>query len=229
MSYSPDYSGARKKFVQAAKDKGAELERIGHSARGPAGMDLSMDIAWLGNRSASKVLMMLSGVHGVEGFFGSAVQVEWMRRSEDRFLPPDTAALLVHAVNPYGFAWLRRTNEDNVDVNRNWIDFHQPLPSNRRYEEIAEDLCPTSWSAEAQAATGARLAKWREQHGWGAYLQAVTRGQWRHPDGLKPDGSRSYCQDFGSLSKTVRARRTCPALPSASKSDALRRTNRAAV
>ena len=197
MSYSPDYGQARDKFVEAAKDRGAELERIGHPARGPTGMDLSMDLAWLGNRSASKVLMMLSGVHGVEGFFGSAVQIEWMRRSEDRRLPSDTAALLVHAVNPYGFAWLRRTNEDNVDLNRNWVDFHHPLPNNRRYEEIAEDLCPTSWSAEVQAATGARLSKWREQNGWGAYLQAVTGGQWRHPDGL------FYCGAAPSWSREV--------------------------
>jgi Protein of unknown function (DUF2817) len=46
------------------------------------------------------VLVVLSGVHGVEGIFGSAAQIEWIRRGENRRLPQDTAALLVHAVNP---------------------------------------------------------------------------------------------------------------------------------
>jgi Protein of unknown function (DUF2817) len=156
--FSADYGQARMKFVEAAKAQDGELERIAHPARGPDGADLSIDIAWFGDRSASKVFVAFSGVHGVEGFFGSAVQTEWIRCSENRRLPRNTAALLVHAVNPYGFAWLRRTNEDNVDLNRNWIDFDRPLPTNERYEEIAEDLCPPNWSAEAQAAADARLA-----------------------------------------------------------------------
>jgi hypothetical protein len=188
-SFSPDYIQARMKFVEAAKAQGGELQRIAHPARGPDDADLSMDIAWFGDRSASSVLVSFSGVHGVEGFFGSGVQIEWMRRGENRRLPRDVAALLIHAVNPYGFAWLRRTNEDNVDLNRNWIDFDSPLPANERYEEIAEDLCPPDWSAEAQAAAGARLRSWRERHGERDFMQAVMGGQWRHADGLSYGGA----------------------------------------
>lgn len=188
-SFSADYGQARTKFVEAAKAQDGELQRIAYPARAPDGADLSMDIAWLGDRSASKVLVTISGVHGVEGFFGSGVQIEWLRRSENRRLPQDTAALLVHAVNPYGFAWLRRPNEDNVDLNRNWIDFERPLPVNERYEEIAEDLCPSNWTAETQAAAGARLSSWRERHGERAFMQAVMGGQWRHADGLSYGGA----------------------------------------
>ncbi|KDM66074.1 M14 family metallopeptidase [Acidiphilium sp. JA12-A1] len=183
-SLGENYDQARSKFVEAAGIHGGQLERITHDARAPDGGDLSVDIAWFGDRSASRVFVALSGVHGVEGFFGSATQIEWMLRGEYRRLPKDAAALLVHAVNPYGFAWLRRTNEDNVDLNRNWIDFDRPLPDNSRYEEIAEDLCPASWSTAAQASSAAGLSAWRERNGMGAYLQAVTGGQWRHPDGL---------------------------------------------
>jgi hypothetical protein len=188
-SFSADYGQARMKFVEATKAQGGELQCIVHPAPGPDGADLSMDIAWFGDRSASKVLVTFSGVHGVEGFFGSGVQIEWIRRSENRRLPPDTAVLLVHVVNPYGFAWLRRANEDNVDLNRNWIDFDRPLPINERYEEIAEDLCPSNWSAEAQAAAGARLSRWRERNGERVFMQAVMGGQWRHTDGLSYGGA----------------------------------------
>jgi hypothetical protein len=188
-SFSADYGQARMKFVEAARAEGGQLQRITHPARGPDGAELSMDIAWFGDRSASKVLLAFSGVHGVEGFFGSGVQIEWIRRGENLRLPQDTAALLVHAVNPYGFAWLRRANEDNVDLNRNWIDFDRPAPVNARYEEIADDLCPPDWSAEAQATSGARLVSWRERHGERAFMQAVMGGQWRHPDGLSYGGA----------------------------------------
>lgn len=187
--FSADYGQARIKFVEAAKAQGGDLQRIAHPARGPDGTDLSMDVAWFGDRSASKVLVTLSGVHGVEGFFGSGVQIEWLRRSENRRLPQDTAALMVHAVNPYGFAWLRRTNENNVDLNRNWTDFDHPLPTNEQYEEIAEDLCPPNWSVEAQAAAGARLSSWRDRNGERIFMQAVMGGQWRHTDGLSYGGA----------------------------------------
>lgn len=188
-SFSADYGQARMKFVEAAKARGGELQRIVHPARGPDGADLSMDVAWFGDRSASKALVTFSGVHGVEGFFGSGVQIEWLRRSENQRLPQDTAALLIHAVNPYGFAWLRRPNEENVDLNRNWIDFDQPLPPDEPYEEIAEDLCPTNWSADAQSTAGTRLSAWRERNGERVFMQAVMGGQWRHADGLSYGGA----------------------------------------
>ena len=188
-SFSDDYGQARTKFVEAAKAQGGELRRIAHPERGPDGADLSMDVAWFGDRSASKVFATFSGVHGVEGFFGSGVQVEWLRRGENRRLPQGAAALLIHAVNPYGFAWLRRANEDNVDLNRNWVDFDRPLPANERYDEIADDLCPPDWSAEAQAAAGVHLSSWRERHGERVFMQAVMGGQWRHANGLSYGGT----------------------------------------
>lgn len=196
-SFSADYAQARTKFVEAAKTQDGELRCIVHPGRGPDGAALSMDTAWFGDRSASKVLVTFSGVHGVEGFFGSAVQIEWLRRGENRRLPEDTAALLIHAVNPYGFAWLRRPNEDNVDLNRNWVDFDRPLPTNERYDQIADDLCPPDWSAATQAAAGVRLSSWRERHGERAFMQAVMGGQWRHADGL------SYGGTAPSWSRTV--------------------------
>jgi hypothetical protein len=58
---------------------------------------------------AGRVPVVLSATHGVEGLAGSGPQVDLLRHPPR--LPPDTAVLLVHAVNPHGFAWLRRTSE----------------------------------------------------------------------------------------------------------------------
>ena len=35
-------------------------------------------------------------------------------------LPDDVAVLMIHLINPWGTAWMRRVNEDNIDLNRNY-------------------------------------------------------------------------------------------------------------
>jgi hypothetical protein len=181
--FSENYAEAREKFLGAAREVGAAVNSFGLGVTGPDGGELATDVAWLGAAGASRVLATLSGVHGVEGFFGSATQIEWLRRAKALPLPKDTAVLHVHAVNPYGFAYLRRTNEENIDINRNWINFDE-LPENALYEELSADLCPADWSAETQAATGSRLNAWIGQHGFAAFQKAVSGGQWLHSQGL---------------------------------------------
>src|SRR5205807_10591933 len=86
--------------------------------------------------------------HGVEGFGGAGCQVGFLIDRLYEALPSSGCALLVHALNPHGFAWLRRVNEDNVDLNRNFIDFSQP-PSSAAYEPLHDWLVPTDWEGDA--------------------------------------------------------------------------------
>jgi hypothetical protein len=182
--FSADYPEAREKFLGAARDGGARVSSFVLGIQGPKGGELATDVAWLGAPNSTKVLATISGTHGAEGFFGSATQIEWLRRAKSTQLPKDVAVLHIHAINPYGFAWLRRTNEDNIDINRNWINFDEPLPENPLYEELSADLCPADWSPATQAASGARLNTWIGSHGFAAFQKAVSGGQWRHPQGL---------------------------------------------
>lgn len=216
-SFSRNYAEARERFVQAAADAGSIRERRICAARGPDREELSMDTAWLGDASAAGVLVTICGTHGVEGFFGSGVQVEWLRRRAAKGkLPAGVAVLHVHALNPYGFAWLRRSNENNIDINRNWVDFSQPPGSNPLYEQIAADLCPSDWSKTDQARTRQRLDAWianRGASGFAMYLKAVTEGQWQYPKGLFYGGrdiswSRQTLTDI-LQSSLSRAERVC--------------------
>ena len=72
-AFSATYHDARSAFLDAAAEAGAQLEHHQCPAQGPQGEALYTDTAWLGDRAASKVLMVLSGTHGVEGYFGSGV------------------------------------------------------------------------------------------------------------------------------------------------------------
>lgn len=189
-AFSHCYSEAREKFLQAA-DR-LTISSFEHPALGPAGEKLVADAAWFGPADASRVLILISGTHGAAGYCGSGAQVDWLRREEFKTLPSDTGALLIHAINPFGFAWTRRVNEDNVDINRNWGPFSAALPPNPGYDEIANDLVPTEWTEEVQQKTTRNLLAWqaaRGERGASDFQQAVTAGQYRHPLGLFFGGS----------------------------------------
>jgi hypothetical protein len=184
-AFSADYQEARAKFREAAGAAGAALESIANPNLGPGGGTLSTDIAWIGPAEAEAVLVMISGTHGIEGFCGSGAQIDWLNRSEAGRLPGNVAVMMIHAVNPYGFAWLRRVTEENVDLNRNWIDFNAgPLPVNEGYAELREAISPAEWTDASRAATAKVLGGYVADHGEAAYIAALSGGQYIDEAGL---------------------------------------------
>ena len=120
-AFSPSYRHALHRFLQAARDARGDIETLPVAGTCPAGEPLTIDTVRLGSPRASRLVVVSSGVHGVEGYFGSAVQLMFLRSVLPALSrPDDVAVLLLHAVNPYGFAWDRRVSEDNVDINRNF-------------------------------------------------------------------------------------------------------------
>ena len=117
--FSKSYEQARYRFIAAACAAGAQMDELHLDVKGPNGVPLAIEIAWLGIENPSRVVIHSSGIHGVEGFAGSAVQLALLESGLD--VPADAALILVHCLNPYGMAWLRRANEHNVDINRNFI------------------------------------------------------------------------------------------------------------
>jgi hypothetical protein len=186
--FSADYAGARERFLAASASHG-ELQHHANSNKGPNGEPLFTDTAWFGPRDARRVLVLVSATHGVEGFCGSGAQLDLLWSGIHRSLPPDTALLMVHALNPYGFAWLRRTTEEGVDLNRNGIDFSQALPKNPGYTELADAFVPRTLSGEEFAATSQRLEAYRARHGEHAFEQARSGGQYSDPKGIYYGGT----------------------------------------
>ncbi len=183
-SFGHAYIEARNLFRQAAHAAGCELEHRVCPGTGPSDEELTVDIAWLGRRDASKVLVLLSGVHGAEGLFGSGVQVDFLARCGAAKLTVGTAALIVHGINPHGFAWMRRTTQENVDLNRNWVNFSGPLPTNEGYDTLANAIVPSEWTPEAQSASREVLQTYADKFGFKALQRAVHGGQYRHPSGI---------------------------------------------
>src|SRR5687768_10840569 len=78
-AFSSSYAEAREKFLAAAQAAGLLVESKRHPEKGREGEDLFMDVAREGDPSASKLLVLSSACHGVEGFCGSGVQVAALR------------------------------------------------------------------------------------------------------------------------------------------------------
>src|SRR5260370_2266861 len=128
---SERYAEARTRLCSAAAAAGGALRSwFNPKARGPHGEVLYLDTARFGAANAPNMLVLIAGTHGVEGHCGSGAEIAWLRNDGPAKLPTDTRALLIHAINPYGFAWSRRVTADNVDLNRNFVDPDQAHPNN---------------------------------------------------------------------------------------------------
>ena len=183
--FSDSYAEAREKFLKAADTAGAEfVESVPHPLKGPDGGDLATDIAWVGPRSAKKRLLLISSTHGIEGYCGSGCQVSWLEnRHYYRDAKPDTAVILVHAINPHGFAHGRRVTEDNVDLNRNFLDFSKPLPKNVDYEALQDHVNPREWTPDALARADQAIAAYYKMPNTDFLPRAVHGGQYVNDKG----------------------------------------------
>ena len=189
-----DYATARSGFLKAVESAGGTVDSYVHTALGPSGEELATDVALLGSPHAKNVLVLVSGTHGVEGLAGSGLQVAQVQSG---LRPPpnsDLAIVLVHALNPYGAAFKRRVNEDSVDLNRNFTTFPADLP-NPAYDEL-HGMLTMRPGGLTRVRRGIAFASFVARRGKWALREAVTKGQYNHPEGLffggtKPSWSRN--------------------------------------
>lgn len=184
-NFSDTYLEARQKFLTAAPKSRA----YPCSTKGPSGEALFTDAAYFGPPDAKRLLVLVSGTHGPEGYHGSAAQLLFLQAKLHEKLPPSTAVLFIHALNCYGFAWNRRSTAEGCDLNRNFIDFSRLAPKNSEYEELDEYCVPADRTEEGIRRAEAALAEYRKLHGEQAYRSARVRGQYTRPGGLHYGGS----------------------------------------
>jgi hypothetical protein len=185
--FSQRYSSARDKFINNVETSSI-IERLTHHPhplKGPKNEKLFCDIAWAGNPKAENIIVLVSGLHGVEGGAGSAIQADFVTRY--RRLPPDVCVVLVHAINPWGFAWASRGDDQGIDLNRNFVDFDSELPVSRGTE---------IWKELEQGKTDiTTVAQDREK------FDLLSEGQYEQPSapyygGKEPSWSRQLIEQL---------------------------------
>ncbi len=177
--FSPTYSDARTRFRAMAQNAGGALhawEIVPSEEEGKEG--LTIDAAVFG--SGPRALVISSGLHGIEGFAGSALQLQLMQQG----LPDDIRVVLLHALNPYGMAHRRRVNENNVDLNRNFLAPGDPYRGSsegyRRLNHLLNPERPTGGMELMLLRTIWQILR----HGFNTLKTAVVGGQYDFPSGL---------------------------------------------
>lgn len=181
--FSRSYAEARKRILSTVEGLGAGVETYQCNVTGPDGEDLYTDVITLGDVSAKKAVWTISGTHGTEGPFGSAAQLARLHKIKEDGVPDDIQIVFVHAINPYGFVLGSRTNEDNVDVNRNFVDL-PVADEDKAYSVLHGALVPVSLEKEVMDRADAILAEYERDYGYAAYIRALSSGQYTHPNGL---------------------------------------------
>lgn len=187
-----DYATSRAAFLASAEARGAVIGHHVHPLTGPGGEEIATDVARLGPGpgEADSVVVVASGTHGVEGHAGSGLQRLILDDPRIASLPTGTALVLVHAVNPFGMAWSRRVDHDNVDVNRNFVDFASPPPTSPHYPSIDATLNPSGGELDLDDGTWLEeLLAFAGEVGMAEAFQAVSGGQYDHPHGMQFGGS----------------------------------------
>ena len=215
--FPADYDQARARFREAASTlaagwPGAEQARF-HvpSARDS---DLTVDSLYLPALGQPKqLIVMLSGVHGMEGFAGSAAQLMFLREMGPQLDRRETGYLVVHALNPFGFKHHRRSTENNVNLNRNFStkpELYQT--ANAGYGVLKPALEPAgavsgiarnSWALALEI--GRKLIA--GTFSMGQLNEAIGQGQYASPRGLEYGGAAAEPQVADFLAQLAKVSR----------------------
>jgi hypothetical protein len=190
--FSGTYEESRASFMEASLDLESLFDSVDvfrQQVPGKPGDDLTIDFCYLPPAGEkSKLLILTSGIHGIEGITGSAVQRMFMDRIKENGHYEETGILFVHAMNPYGFKYLRRVTGNNVDLNRNW-DTDPSLfnTENMGYHDVYTLLNPEGKANSDNLKNRffllvaiERLVKESIQ----SLRQAILQGQYEYPEGL---------------------------------------------
>ncbi|MEE3082664.1 MAG: DUF2817 domain-containing protein [Candidatus Thermoplasmatota archaeon] len=190
--FAKEYVSARQNFLDICEKMELNIESRSIPEKGPHEEELTTDFVWFGPEDAGNLILHSSGVHGVEGYPGSAAQV-WILEglhTGEISLPDNTAFASIHIVNPWGMAWLRRVNEDNADLNRNFLPPDEEYTGEpEHYAKLDAFLNPTVPQKGFEFYT--LKALWYSARlGFATAKQTVQEGQYNRPKALQFGGSK---------------------------------------
>jgi hypothetical protein len=215
--FPTDYFSSRRRFQNAVRElKTTHPGAVVGDIRVPSATDpdLTVDYAYLpATQRRSKLLVITTGIHGAEGFAGSAFLDLFVRERLGQLDLRNTGVLLVHAINPYGFSHLQRPDESNRDLNRN-ADTDPALfqTQNAAYDKIARVVEPRgkNWGPLATqlrvfVGLGKRLVlpQWLGGMSSQDLRGALAAGQYKHPDGLFY-GGQTFAPQLQALAALAR-------------------------
>ena len=205
--FQESYDDCRDNFISASKEiksRYKNVEEFSLSIPSQIDDDLTINGCYIPAQSEKKKLLIISsGIHGVEGFAGSAIQQMFMHEMLKEMDLANVGVLLIHGMNPYGFKYVRRVTENNVDLNRN-SDVDRALfkIENTGYAKLNEMLNPQKkvdlGSFKNRFFIVQAVIK-IVRHSMSTLRQAILQGQYSFENGLYYGG-----QDFEPQINTIK-------------------------
>ena len=145
-------------------------------------------------KEKTNLVVLTTGVHGMEGYIGATMLDVFFQEVYPTLDTANTGVLVVANVNPYGMKYFRRYNENNVDLNRNfildWDNFD--LSSNKEYPKVDTFLGPTGKIGNGlwhEVGFYLSLAKTAITEGADTVSDALLTGQYEYPQGVYYGGN----------------------------------------
>ena len=206
--YHETYTESREAFVSASLQLKTHFDSVlifKTAVKSHTDTGLYVDYCYIpGASNPPRLLILSSGVHGVEGFVGSAVQLMFMEEFLDEELGKQMGILFIHGLNPYGFKHYRRFTENNVDLNRNWdIDkslFATPNPGYFRFNTLINPQHNVNVGSLCNRFFILKAALMMINNTIEFARQSILQGQYEYQDGLYFGG-----MDFEPQVYTVRS------------------------
>ena len=157
--------------------------------------DLYIDNLYIpSNEEQTNLIVLTTGVHGIEGYIGSVMLDVFWNEVYPGLNKDNTGVLVVANVNPYGMKYHRRYNENNVDLNRNFIlDWNTfDMSVNKDYPKVDTFLGPQKEMGNIlwhEAGFYGSLVKEVIQDGADVISNALLGGQYEYAEGVYYGGA----------------------------------------
>ena len=179
--------------VKSLKNSGVEVEFSSYAINAEDGLYID-NIYIPATKEHTNLIILTTGVHGMEGYIGSAMLDVFFDNIYPSVDKETTGVLVVANINPYGMKYMRRYNENNVDLNRNFIEDWDnfDLSSNKEYPKVEGFLQPEGPMNNAfwhEAEFYLSLAKEAIFTGADTISDALLTGQYEYAEGVYYGGT----------------------------------------
>lgn len=184
LQYPKNYQESKtelKSWIQSLKKAGVKVDTKSFPIEGELVID---KVTIKSKKQPTKRLVLTLGLHGIEGYVGHACLKVFLNEFLGK-LSPETETVIYHPLNPYGMSKFRRTNENNVDLNRNFSQ-HQFSADNIGYQKAKSFFEPRKLRGHLLSNLGyyGRVLKVIAKYGVSSMKEATLMGQKIQKEGL---------------------------------------------
>lgn len=206
--FHDSFEECRNAFLCAAHEINGIQVQFEEMSINDSGSQLFTDIVHLrSNGRENSLILITSGLHGVEGYVGSALQLYLLDKICKREIDLTGVDLLfIHAINPWGFKNNRRVTRNNVDLNRNFSMTEDLFKiRNDGYTKIRSILEVNKYYSRRSLANWTflfKILKSIQKYSKATLVQAIGEGQYEYERGII-FGGKSFEQETLNVTQII--------------------------